>query len=167
MGYLPVRNVASVVVRQLRAIGVGVDIARFSNMRVVRRTFRLWSAGNGSLFDLMTDDASIIIPGTASHCGTFSKSTFVKEVAGPFMARFNKPPRPRALKIWCDGDDVAVLADAEGTTRDGVPYANAYVFVLKMRGGRIAQATEFLDMAAFNDVWNRVEPSSVSVAEVV
>ncbi len=83
----------------------------------------------------------------------------MKDVATPFMARFSRTPNPRARRIWSDGDDVAVLADAVGTTRDGRPYTNNYVFVLKMRGGLIVQATEFLDMAAFNEVWDRVEPA--------
>ncbi len=146
------------------AIGVAVAtrFARIHHLRAVREIFRKWTAGRGSLFDLMTDDALIVIPGTAAHCGSFPKSVFLKDVATPFMARFNKPPTPRALKIWSDGNDVAVLAEAEGTTRDGKPYANNYVFILQMRGGRITKATEFLDMAAFNDVWDRVEPASSS-----
>ncbi len=137
---------------------VAAGFARSSNLRAVREAFRKWSAGEGSLFDLMTDDAVIVIPGIARHCGTFSKSVFVEDVATPFMARFSAPPTPRARKIWSDGDDIAVLAEAEGTRRDGEPYANCYVFVLKMRGGRVVRATEFLDMTAFNDVWNQVEP---------
>lgn len=139
---------------------VATGVTRSLNVCAVREVFRKWGAGEGSLFDLMTDDAVIVIPGTTPHCGTFSKTEFAKDVAAPFMARFSRPPAPRARKIWSDRDDVAVLAEAEGTRRDGKPYTNSYVFVLKMRGGRIVQATEFLDMAAFNDVWNHVEPNS-------
>lgn len=138
--------------------------ARSSNLRVVREAFQKWSAGESSLFDLMADDAVIVIPGTAPHCGTFSKSVFARDVAAPFMERFSRPPTPRARKIWSDGNDIAVLADAEGTRRDGKPYANSYVFVLKMRSGRVVQATEFLDMTAFNDVWDHVVPESNGAA---
>ena len=138
---------------------VAARVARSANRRAVRQVFRRWTASQGSLFDLMTDDSVVVIPGTAPHCGTYSKSDFVREVATPFMARFSAPPTPRPRKIWSDGDDIAVLADAKGTARDGKPYSNSYVFVLKMRGGRIVRATEFLDMAAFNAVWDGVEPS--------
>lgn len=137
--------------------GVATGLAQSANLRIVRETFRKWSAGEGSLNDLMTEDAVVVIPGTAAHCGTFSKGVFVRDVAAPFMARFSRPPAPQARKLWCGGDDVVVLAEAEGTRRDGKPYANSYVFVLTMRGGRIVRATEFLDMAAFNDVWDHVE----------
>ena len=155
-----------IVLSGMTGMAVATGFARGSNSRAVSKAFHEWSAGQGSLFDLMTDDAFVVIPGTAPHCGTFEKNAFVKDVATPFMARFAKPPRPRALKVWCAGNDVVVLADAEGTTRDGVRYANNYVFVLKMRGGRIAQATEFLDMTAFNDVWDRVAPAPVGTAAV-
>ena len=53
---------------------------------------------------------------------------------------------------------MAALADATGTTRDGQPYANTYVFVFEMAGRRVTRVTEFLDMAAFNTVWDRVAP---------
>ncbi len=156
----------SPVLLLLGAAGVAVaaGVARSSNLRAVRAAFRKWGAGEGSLFDLMADDAMVVIPGTAPHCGTFSKGVFARDVAAPFMARFSRPPAPRASRIWSDGDDVAVLAEAEGTRRDGKPYANSYVFVLRMRGGRVVRATEFLDMTAFNDVWDNVEPESSPAA---
>ena len=143
---------------------IATGVARSANRRAVRGAFRKWSAGEASLFDLMTDDAEIVIPGTAPHCGTFSKSVFVRDVAGPFMARFSTPPAPHATKVWSDGDDVAVLAKAEGMRHDGKTYANSYVFVLTMRGGRVVHATEFLDMTAFNDVWDHVEPKPNAAA---
>lgn len=131
-----------------------------SHLRIVHEAFSKWSAGTGSILDLMPADGVVVIPGTVPHCGTFSKSQFVTEVATPFLARFSKPPLPRLRKIWADGGNVAVLADAEGTTQDGRPYANRYVFILELRDGRLMKATEFLDMAAFNVVWDGIELAS-------
>ena len=109
---------------------------------VVREAFDRWSAGEGSLNDLLADDAEVVIPGTLPHCGVFTKSAFVRDIATPFMARFSEAPAPRAIRIWADGDDVVVLADAEGTRGDGAPYANRYVFILEMRAGRIVTVDE-------------------------
>ncbi len=144
------------------AAGAFPTVVRPYNCRILQDSFRKWGAGRGSLFDLMTDDAEIVIPGIAPHCGSFSKGVFVREIATPFMARFGKPPVPLPRRIWAQGEDVAVLADAAGMRRDGKPYSNRYVFVLQMRSGRIVKATEFLDMAAFNDVWDNVEPASAT-----
>ncbi len=131
-----------------------------SYLQIVREAFSNWSAGNGSILDLMPPDGTVVIPGIAPHCGTFSKKQFVTEVAVPFMQRFSQPPRPRPIKMWEEGSDVVVLADAEGTTIDGKPYTNRYVFVLEFQDNRLMKATEFLDMAAFNAVWDSVEPAS-------
>ncbi len=136
------------------------SVVRPHNCRIVEDSFRKWGAGRGSLFDLMVDDAEIVIPGIAPHCGSFSKGVFLKEIATPFMACFSKPPVPTPTRIWSQGEDVAVLAEAAGTRRDGKPYSNRYVFILQMRRGRVVKATEFLDMACFNDVWDNVEPAS-------
>lgn len=130
------------------------------HLRIVREAFSNWAAGTGSIMDLMPADGVVVIPGTAPHCGIFSKSQFMTEMATPFMARFSKPPAPRPRKIWADGSDVAVLADAEGTMQDGRPYANSYVFILEFQGGRLMKATEFLDMAAFNVVWDSIDLAS-------
>ena len=143
---------------------VAAGVSRSSNVRAVQRTFRKWAAGEGSLEDLMAEDAVIVIPGTAPHCGTFSRTAFARDVAGPFIARFSLPPAPRARMVWADRNDVVVLADSEGTRRDGKAYMNSYVFVLNMRRGRVVRATEFLDMAAFNEVWDQVVPMPVAAA---
>ena len=132
--------------------------ARTRRPRAVRRAFKAWSKGEGSIYDLMDAETEIVIPGTAAHCGAYRRDVFLRDVAGPFGARFDKPPRPRLRTLWSDADTVAVMADATGTTRDGQPYANTYVFVFEMAGRRVTKVTEFLDMAAFNAVWDRLAP---------
>ncbi len=126
--------------------------------RAVRRAFAAWGAGEGSIYDLMDAQTEITIPGTSAHCGTYRKEAFLREVAGPFGARFATPPVPHLRALWASGETVAVMANATGATRHGQPYANAYVFVFEMAGRRVRKVTEFLDMAAFNAVWHRVEP---------
>ena len=154
------RKLTSPMLFLLGAAGgtVATQLARSRNLRTVRETFRRWGTGEGSLNELLAEDAVVEIPGIAPHCGTFSKGVFVRDVATPFMARFSKPPLPQARKFWSQDDDVVVLAEAQGIRRDGKAYANRYVFVLKLRQGRVVRATEFLDMAAFNEVWDQIEP---------
>lgn len=130
------------------------------NRRIVEEAFDSWSRGQGSILDLMGDEGIIVIPGTAPHCGTVSKREFVANVAMPFMNRFSIPPVPRPSKIMADGEGVIVVADAEGTTLDGKAYRNDYVFVLEFRESRLVKATEFLDMVAFNLVWDSVMPKA-------
>ena len=135
------------------------------NRQVVELAFDRWSAGKGSILDLMDDSGIVVIPGVAPHCGTKSKREFMVEVATPFMTKFSKPPVPRPSRIMADGDCVIVVAEAEGTTRKGETYRNNYVFVLEFRESRLVKATEFLDMVAFNLVWDSVSPINAQVEE--
>ena len=128
--------------------------------QVVKDAFDRWSAGKGSILDLMGDDGTVVVPGTAPHCGTRSKQEFVTDVATPFISRFSKPPVPFPLKIMADGNDVIIVAEADGTTLDGKAYHNSYVFVLEFGEDRLMKATEFLDMVAFNAVWDSVQPKA-------
>jgi ketosteroid isomerase-like protein len=125
---------------------------------LVRRAFAAWARGTGSVYDLMDDDAEIVIPGTTAHSGTYRKDVFLAEVAGPFVARFAAPPLRRLVALWSDGSAVVVRAEARGVTLSGASYVNAYMFIFECVGRRIARLTEFLDMAAFEAVWDRVEP---------
>ena len=130
------------------------------NRAVAEDAFNRWRTGKGSILDLMGADGTVFIPGTAPHCGTRGKQEFVTDVATPFMSRFSKPPVPVPSKIMADGNDVVVIAEADGTTLDGKAYHNSYVFVLEFREGRLMKATEFLDMVAFNAVWDSVSPGA-------
>ena len=132
--------------------------------RAVRRAFSAWRDGAGSIYDLMEDEAAVVIPGTAAHCGVFRKDVFLGEIAAPFVARFATPPVPQLRAIWSGARAVVALADAKGLTRDDRPYANTYLFVFEMRGRRAIKVTEFLDMAAFNAVWDGVEPTAADHA---
>lgn len=127
---------------------------------MVRAAFAAWVAGSGSIYDLLDADAPIVLPGTTPHCGTFAKDAFLRNTAAPFMARFSKPPAPRLLDLWSNPRGVVVTADATGTLRDGRPYANHYVFLFDVEDGRATRVTEFLDMAAFERVWDEVEPGA-------
>lgn len=122
----------------------------------VRQAFAQWRDGSGSIYDLMDDDTLIIIPGTAPHCGTFRKADFLRDTAVPFVARFTEPPVPQLRALWSGVDGIVVRADATGLTRHGRRYSNDYIFVFEMAGGRVTRVTEFLDMTAFNAVWNQV-----------
>ena len=129
-----------------------------TQMRLVRDAFDAWSNGSGSIYELMDDDAAIVVAGTSPHSGTFGKQVFLRDVAAPFMARFAVPPAPRLRDLWSNKRGVVAAADATGTRRDGQPYANAYVFIFDFRDARVVQVTEFLDLAAFERVWDGVVP---------
>ena len=62
--------------------------------------------------------------------------------------------------IFADADTVIVVWDGRGIANDGQPYQNSYVWIMKMRDGKVIDGTAFYDSLSFNDLWARVEPQS-------
>lgn len=130
------------------------------NAELVRKSFNDWAAGRGSFYDLLKPDAVWVIPGTSPHCGTWhGRDQFLSEMVTPFLgcfASFSFAVR----KIWADDETVVAHWDSQGTDRTGIPYANSYIYVIELEGSQASRVTAFLDMAAFNAVWNRFIPNA-------
>ena len=128
-----------------------------SNKAIVQASFDAWRAGTGSPFDLLAEDATWTIVGRSAASKTYeSRAAFLEHVIRPFNARMARGLKPAVRNIYSDGDAVIVFFDAEGTARDGKPYANTYAWFLHMRAGKIEKAFAFFDSLEFNDLWTRV-----------
>ena len=131
------------------------SLTEHPNAALVRKAFDDWATGRASFYDILAPDAVWTIPGTSPHCGTWhSREAFLTDMVRPFLSCFSTFSFT-VRKIWTDGDTVAVHWDSQATDRDGRPYSNAYVYVIALEGGFATSVTAFLDMVAFNDVWNR------------
>jgi uncharacterized protein len=129
------------------------------NLASVQAGFDAWSAGTGTVFDLLDDHATWEILGTTPVSGTYtSKAELENHMLQAFNARMSGPLRPTVRRLHADGDTVFVYFDATGTARDGVTYRNTYMWLLDMRDGRIVAVKALLDTVAFNDLWTRVTP---------
>jgi uncharacterized protein len=129
------------------------------NKAAVHAGFDAWSAGTGSPYDLLADDASWTIVGRSAASKTYpSKEAFMSEVIRPFNARMKVALKPTIRNMYADGDTVVVFFDASGTARDGEPYANTYAWFLDLRAGKIVKAFAFFDSVVFNEFWDRVKP---------
>lgn len=129
------------------------------NKAIVQRSFDAWSAGTGSPYDLLAEDAIWTIAGNSLASKTYpSRAAFIGEVIRPFVARMSVGLKPAIREIYADGNTVIIHFDAAGTAKDGKPYANTYAWFLDLRDGKIVKATAFYDSIAFNDLWARVQP---------
>ncbi|HWP93292.1 MAG TPA: nuclear transport factor 2 family protein [Thermodesulfobacteriota bacterium] len=129
------------------------------NKAVVQASFDAWRAGTGSPYDLLADDASWTIVGHSAASKTYpSKEAFMGEVIRLFNARMSVGLKPTIRNIYADGDTVIIFFDANGTARDGKPYANTYAWFLDMRDGKVVKAFAFFDSTVFNEFWQRVKP---------
>ncbi len=129
------------------------------NRRTVQAAFDNWRRGAGTVFDLLASDAKWTIVGLSATSGTYhSRRDFMDQVIVPFNARLSTPLVPTVRGIYADGDMVIVLWDGAAMARDGKSYQNTYSWYLKMRDGKIINATAFHDSIAFDDLWKRIRP---------
>lgn len=129
------------------------------NKAIVEASFKAWSDGTGSPFDLLTDDATWTIVGRSAAAGTYrGREAFLRDVIRPFNARMREPLKPVIRRIVVDGPMVVVFFDAKGVARDGVAYVNTYAWFLELRDERVIAASAFFDSIAFDDLWKRVSP---------
>jgi ketosteroid isomerase-like protein len=130
------------------------------NKAIVERAFDAWKNGTGGPYDLLAEDASWTIVGRSLASKTYeTREAFMRDVIRPFNARMSVPLRPEVRRLYADGDTVIVFFDAQGTARDGKPYANTYAWFLTLRDRKIVEAFAFFDSTAFNEFWTRVTPA--------
>jgi ketosteroid isomerase-like protein len=163
------KHLAHILVAAL-ATGVGAPMltaqstatTESRNRQIVEASFKAWSDGTGSPFDLLADDARWTIVGRSAAAKTYeSREAFMREVIRPFNARMKAPLEPSIRRVYADGDTVVVFFDAQGTARDGQPYANTYAWFLELRDGKVVEASAFFDTLEFNALWARVAPVGV------
>jgi ketosteroid isomerase-like protein len=129
------------------------------NRRTVQTAFDNWRRASGSAYDLLASDAKWTIVGRSVVAGTYnSRRDFMDQVTVPFNSRLSTPLVPTVRAIYADGDTVIVLWDGAAMARDGRSYENTYSWYLKMRDGKIINATALYDPIAFDDLWKRVRP---------
>lgn len=132
-----------------------------SNKALVAEKFAAWTAGTGSPYDLLADEATWTITGNSLASKTYdSREAFLSGVIRPFNARMSVGLKPTIRKIYAEDDTVIIFFDAAGTARDGQPYANTYAWFLRLANGKVVSGSAFFDSIAFNDLWQRVSPAN-------
>ena len=130
-----------------------------NNRKAIQAGFDAWRNGTGGVFDLLASDGKWTIVGNSPVSRTVtSHQEFLDVVITPFNARLSSRLVPTVRGVYADGDMVIVLWDGEGTARDGKPYKNTYSWYMRMRDGKIVDATAFFDTVEFNDFWTRIKP---------
>lgn len=136
-----------------------VDTTESRNKAPVEASFKAWSDGTGSPFDLLADEATWTIVGRSVASKTYTgREAFMRDVIRPINARMREPLKPSIRRLYADGNAVIVFFDARGTARDGKPYVNTYAWFLELRDGKVIAASAFFDSLEFNELWARVAP---------
>lgn len=124
------------------------------NKRLIEEAYAALAYGDTQpIGDLFADDVSWDMIGTTAWSGRYEGKEAIREkLFRPLFAQFGDRYTNRARRIIADGDLVVVECRGRVTTKAGKPYNNAYCMIYRMRGGKIAEITEYLDTALVNDV---------------
>lgn len=122
-----------------------------SNAReIAQRFFDTLCAGDfeGGFGRMMTDDATWTVTGTTAVSKTRDKAGMMGEQLDMLLS-FKEPPMIGIDDIIAEGDSAVVIAHCKGVGPTGVPYEQkSYAFLLRMRDGKVASVTEYLDTVA-------------------
>lgn len=135
-----------------------VSAQTIANKKIIAAAYQKWHDGTGNFFDLVAEDVKWTITGTSPLSKTYtSKKQFMDEVINPLNKRLSKKIVPTVIGLYADGNVVVALWRGEATATDGKPYNVMYSWHLTMNKGKIVQATAFLDLLEFSDIFKRIK----------
>jgi ketosteroid isomerase-like protein len=118
-----------------------------ANKALVRRFFDAMRAGDASLPELLSDDASWWVPPSSPLGGTYAGRERVLALMGSGVSLYDASV-PFAIEIEqmvAEGDWVAVQMVMAARTAKGADYRNHYHFAFRVRDGRICAVKEYVD----------------------
>ena len=117
------------------------------NKKLMQHIFTELSNGNSRPFvATMADEFSWTITGTIKWSKKYeAKRAVLQELLGALRARLAPPIVVEACRFIADEDYVVVEARGRNSTKDGVPYNNAYCYVFRLGDGKLHEMTEYLD----------------------
>jgi uncharacterized protein len=117
------------------------------NKDLMQRIFAGIASGDSTLFlEHLADDVSLRVTGQNSWSREFKgRQTVLRDLYGYVRSLTKEPRKTIPLLILADEDHVVVQARGDLATKAGVPYENDYCIVYRLRGGKIAEITEYLD----------------------
>lgn len=98
--------------------------------------------------DAMADDFTWHMTGTTPWSGTYAgkddvRQRMLRALFSQFATRYTNTPK----RILADGDFVVVECRGNVVTKSGRPYCNTYCYVIRLRGGKMVELTEYFDTA--------------------
>lgn len=127
------------------------------NKKIIQAGFDRWAKGEGSFFDLLTNDMQWTIHGSTPLSKTYtSKQQFLDEVINPLNQRLSKKIVPTVRHLYAEGDVVIALIDGKAIAKDGQPYNMSYAWFMTIQKGKIVKVDAFLDGIQFADVMKRI-----------
>jgi hypothetical protein len=122
------------------------------NKELARRFIDAISRGDiDAIQGSFAEDGTVWTIGTMPISGTFSADQ-VAAASHRVLDLFPEGLRITIKGMTAEGDRVAIEAESQGRHKSGRTYANVYHFLMRVRGGKIAEWREYMDTMHANDV---------------
>lgn len=141
----------------------GGDDRTSASRAVVEQYIARLVAGGNDANDLIADEAQWWVAGNWQGGGSFRMAELAA-IAEASAAWFDAPLRFSLRSMIADGEKVAVELHSDGTFRNGEPYANDYVMIYQVRGGKIVSVREYLDTRQIAEGLDRLGETHPAVA---
>lgn len=107
------------------------------------------------VLDMMTDDATWLIPGKSDlspSAGLYDKRKIGK-LFNIMLGRLKSGLKMKVKSAIAEGDTVAIEVESEGDLTNGNLYRQQYHFLIEFRDGKIRAVREYLDTQHAHAVW--------------
>ena len=123
-----------------------------NNKRIVQKFYDAGNRGDmDTCFGLISDDIIWTNIGTTSLSGTFTgKQEMMEKLIGPLLGQLKQGIHTTLQRLVAEGDYVVAHTSGSAETIEGQPYNNTYVWIIRLRDGKFAELTEFMDTELAN-----------------
>jgi ketosteroid isomerase-like protein len=117
------------------------------NKKLMQRIFAELEKGNGKPFvEAMADDFRWTITGNGPWSKTFvGKQAVLNDLMKPLFSQFAGTYTNSAERFIAEDDFVVIQCRGSVMTKTGKPYNNTYCYICRLKDGKLAELTEYLD----------------------
>ena len=125
------------------------------NKKIVQHFYQSGNQGDmETCFSLIANDIVWTNMGTTAISGTYTgKTELMEKLLGPLFGQLKQGIHMEAHLLVAEGDYVVAQTSGSAETLDGRPYNNSYCWVIRMKDGKLAEVTEFLDTELVTSVF--------------
>jgi len=117
------------------------------NRKIVERFYAAGNRGDmDACLNLIADDIQWTNIGSTSLSGTFrGKAELQEKLLGPLFDRLKQGIHTTVHRLVAENDYVVAQTSGIAETLDGRPYNNTYCWIIRIRDGKFAEVTEYMD----------------------
>ncbi len=117
------------------------------NKRIVQKFYEASNSGDmHTCMDLIADDIRWTNIGSTPLSGTFQgKAELQEKLLGPLFGKLKQGISSTVHRLVAENDFVVAQHSGSAETHDGQPYNNTYCWIIRMRDGKFAEVTEYMD----------------------